>query len=66
MEPYLFCLCLTAFLLIRMKMCQYLRASHRPKTLSQASVAMETSQSAFTCSKLTIETLEQGVNYVQS
>ena len=24
------------------------------------------SQSAFTCSKLTIETLEQGVKYVQS
>ena len=26
----------------------------------------ETSQWAFTCSKLTIETLEQGVKYVQS
>ena len=25
-----------------------------------------TTQSAFTCSKLTIETLEQGVKYVQS
>ena len=26
----------------------------------------EVSQSVFTCSKLTIETLEQGVKYVQS
>ena len=26
----------------------------------------DTTQSAFTCSKLTIETLEQGVKYVQS
>ena len=26
----------------------------------------QTLQLAFTCSKLTIETLEQGVNYVQS
>ena len=65
MEPYLFCLCETAFLLIRMKMYQYLRVSHRPKTLSQASVAMETSQPEFTCSKLTIETLEQGVKFFQ-
>ena len=29
-------------------------------------VAMITTQPAFTCSKLTIETLEQGVKYVQS
>ena len=27
---------------------------------------LELSQPAFTCSKLTIETLEQGVKYVQS
>ena len=30
------------------------------------SAAVDCSQPAFTCSKLTIETLEQGVKYVQS
>ena len=41
------------------------------KSLTATSVgllkkAQGTSQPAFTCSKLTIETLEQGVKYVQS
>ena len=29
-------------------------------------IILEATQSAFTCSKLTIETLKQGVKYVQS
>ena len=43
------------------KLCDYSRtyASH-------GSHFCQTTQPAFTCSKLTIETLEQGVKYVQS
>ena len=39
-----------------------------PQTLTQVFVYtfLASSQPAFTCSKLTIETLEQGVKYVQS
>ena len=36
------------------------------KSASNASVFLDLSQSAFTCLKLTIETLEQGMKYVQS
>ena len=34
--------------------------------IAQRKVIPESSQLAFTCSKLTIETLEQSVKYVQS
>ena len=34
--------------------------------LNQKDTVYETTQSAFTCSTLTIKTLEQGVKYVQS
>ena len=38
-----------------------------PETLCEKNENVRTAaQSAFTCSKLTIETLEQGVEYVQS
>ena len=32
----------------------------------KAGIELDTSQPVFTCSKLTIETLEQGVKYVKS
>ena len=35
-------------------------------TPSVHNMVIQTSQRAFTCSKLTIETLEQGAEYVQS
>ena len=35
-------------------------------TICQIEFGLETFQPAFTCSKLTKETLEQGVKYVQS
>ena len=36
------------------------------KLMSDITLVQNETQSAFTCSKLTIETLEQGVKYVQS
>ena len=36
------------------------------RTVFETIFISEQTQSAFTCSKLTIETLEQGVKYVQS
>ena len=35
-------------------------------TCNTAMKAPEQSKQAFTCSKLTVETVEQGVNYIQS
>ena len=37
-----------------------------PRLWKASSILLGTSQPAFTCSNLTIETLEQGVKYVQS
>ena len=39
---------------------------HRETQTTHVNRSKVVSQSAFTCSKLTIETLEQGVKYVQS
>ena len=36
------------------------------ETIHKKSIELDVSQTAFTCLKLTIETLEQGVKYVQS
>ena len=39
---------------------------NRPLKTSHWSLAISVTQQVFTCSKLTTETLEQGVNYVQN
>ena len=43
-----------------------LRTKLRNQFLKKRTLEARTTQPAFTCSKLTIETLEQGVKYVQS
>ena len=43
-----------------------LKALHSISWVKSPVFELETTQPAFTCSKLTIETLEQGVKYVQN